>query len=103
VRTGADRHKSYIAVVVDAEGKRYEYVSFARNRRTAKKEVRASAGDWGATLVAIEPVLTRKRSQRRELFLAGITFCLSALVISAMMLLGLAVEGLLDDVGRGLP
>jgi len=37
---GADRHKSCIAVVVDAEGERYEYVSFARNRRTAKKEVR---------------------------------------------------------------
>lgn len=93
---GADRHKSYVAVVVDAEGERYEYVSFARNRRTAKKEVRASAGHWGATLVAIKPVVTRKRSRRRrELFLAGITFCVSALVITAMMLIGLSFEGLL--------
>ncbi|MBA3382868.1 MAG: hypothetical protein H0T97_13560, partial [Actinobacteria bacterium] len=61
---GADRHKSCIAVVVDAEGERYEYVSFARNRRTAKKEVRRRRDIGERRSVAIKPVVTRKRSRR---------------------------------------
>jgi len=92
----ADRHKSFIATVVDADGETYEYISIARNRRTAKKEVGASAGTWGATVVAIEPLVTRKRlPRRRELFVASVTFGVSVFAISGLMLLALSLEGLL--------
>ena len=37
------RLESYVVIVVDADGAAYEYVSFAKSRRVAKKEVRKSA------------------------------------------------------------
>ena len=91
----AHRHRSYVAVVVDEDGESYEYVSFAKNRRIAKKEVRASTGHWGATVVAIRPLATPKRRRRRELFVAVLTVGVSVLAIATMMLFWLGFEGLL--------
>ena len=90
---GADRIKSYIAVVVDAEGEKYEYVAFARNRRTARREVRASAENWGAEVVAIQPMINRKTARRRlELLLVGLTLGLSILAITATILFESSLE-----------
>ena len=96
VRRRAGRFKSYVAVVVDAEGVTYEYVSIAKNRRHAEREVRESARRWGATLVGINPVVGRKWGVgRRELVVAGVTFGVSGVTITAMMIIGLTLEGAL--------
>ena len=85
-------------IVVDADGAAYEYVSFARSRRDARKEVRKSAEQWGASVVAIRPVAPRKSGRpgrERVLAVAGVTLGVSALTLVAMMILALSLEGLL--------
>ena len=92
----ANRNKSYIAVVVDDEGEAYEYISFARNRRNAERDISASAGRWGAKVVTIRPVpVRRKKSRRRKVLVASVSIGLSVTALTALLLLGLGAEGLL--------
>ncbi|MBA3380561.1 MAG: hypothetical protein H0T97_01660 [Actinobacteria bacterium] len=91
--------KRYVAAVTDAEGVIYQYVFTATSRRRARREARewASRTEWGATLVRItrlvDPGLDAKGL--RLLAVAGFTLVVSGTTISAMMIIGLSLEGAL--------
>jgi hypothetical protein len=91
--------KRYIAVVADTEGLTSRYVFTARSRRGAKREARewAARTDWGATLVEINPVVDQGLGARghRLLVVAGYTLVVSGTTITAMMIIGLSLEGAL--------
>ena len=87
--------KPYIAAVRDGEGFTHEYVCMARNRRHAAEDARESVKQWGATLVGIRPAIDRRSERRRLLVLAGATLTIGAITISAMMIIGLSLEGAL--------
>ncbi len=88
------RFRNYIAVVVDAEGVSYQYLSTAESRKHAENEARESLEQSGATLVRITPVADGPiRGSRRLLRVAGITVAVSAVTIGAMMIIGLSVQG----------
>lgn len=80
--------KHYIAVVEDADGATYQYVTFGRRRREAEQEARESAAKAGATLVAIKPAVDRRVALRRRQWLAagiatGVTAFMIAVVVVA--------------------
>jgi len=87
--------KCYIAEVMDGEGMTYEYVCMARNRRHAADEAGDSVKQWGATLVGITPAVDRRSERRRLFVLAGTTLTVGAITMSAMMIIGLSLEGAL--------
>ena len=91
----ANRNKSYVAVVVDDEGEAYEYISFARNRRNAERDISASAGRWGAKVVTIRPVPVRKKQSRRwKVLVTSVSLGLSVMALAALLLLGLGAEAI---------
>ncbi len=49
------RFRSYIAVVEDAGGLKYEYVVRAVSRDDAERRVREAEGRWGASLLELKP------------------------------------------------
>jgi len=91
--------KRYIAIVADTEGRTSRYVFTARSRRGARREARAWATrtEWGATLVAIKPVVDPGLAAKghRLLVVAGFTLVVSGTTITAMMIVGLSLEGAL--------
>ncbi|MFO7572411.1 MAG: hypothetical protein R6W48_07410 [Gaiellaceae bacterium] len=91
------RVRPFIAFIADAEGNISEHLFQATTRRRVKRDVRAwvERTDWGATIVAIEPAVVRGREarDRRLLRVAGITFAVSGLTITTMMVIGLSLEG----------
>jgi hypothetical protein len=93
------RIKRYIATVVDAEGVVSQYVFTARSRRGAKRQARewVARTDWGATFVGIKPVVDDGWAAKglRLLIVAGLTLVASGTTITAMMILGLSLEGAL--------
>lgn len=95
------RLKSYIAKVADAEGVTSQYVFTTRSRRRAEHEARewVRQCQWDATLVGITRAVdhrgARRASARRLLLVAGFTLALSGLTITAMMVIGLSLEGAL--------
>ena len=93
------RIKRYIATVADAEGLISQYVFTARTRRGARSQARewVKRTDWGATFVRIERVIDAEVGARglRLLHVAGLTLIASGTTISAMMIIGLRIEGAL--------
>jgi hypothetical protein len=91
------RDKRYIAAVVDPEGVTSKYVFTARSRRGAKREARewAERTEWGATLVGITQVVDQGGKGLRLLRLSGVTLVVSGTTITAMMIIGLGLEGAL--------
>ena len=89
-----------MAVIADAEGVTSGYCFKAQSRRRAEKDARewASRQVWGATFVGIaqmgEPRWGTSQG-RRLLAVAGITFAVSGLTITTMMIIGLSLEGAL--------
>ena len=89
------RFKNYIALVQDAEGVSYQYVSTAESRQHAENEARESLEEWGATLVGMTPVEDRPVGPRRLARLAALTAVVFGVGIAAMMFIGLSIEGAL--------
>jgi hypothetical protein len=93
------RVKRYIAVVVDTEGVTSRYVFTARSRRRAKREARewAERTEWGATLLRITPAVDEGLGAKglRLLRVAAITLVACGTAITAMMIIGLGLEGAL--------
>jgi len=91
--------KRYVATVMDAEGVTYQYVFTATSRRRAKREARewVSRTEWGATLVRITRVVDPGLDAKglRLLVVAGFTLVMSGITITAMMIIGLSLEGAL--------
>jgi hypothetical protein len=95
----ARRLNSYIAVVLDANGRTSEFYcsSYSRRRTKVEEEMRESAAEWGATLLELRPTPDASSgwSRRRLLVIAGSTFVLSGAAIAATMAITLALEGAL--------
>ena len=76
-----------------------EYVFGARTRRRVKRDVHewCERTAWGATIVAIKPIVASGSGARghRLLRVACITFAVSGITIAAMMIAGLTLEGAL--------
>lgn len=89
------RFKNYIAVVEDADGVSYQYVSSARSRQHAESEARESVEQWGATLVGIKPAEARRVEPRRMARVVAVTVVATVLAISAAIFIALKVEGIL--------
>jgi hypothetical protein len=89
----------YMATVVDPEGCTHNYVFEARTRRGARRQARewVAMTNWGATFVGIERAFSGGQRPgargRRLLAIAGVTFVVSGITISAMMIVGLSLEG----------
>jgi hypothetical protein len=82
--------------VVDAEGVTHQYVLKARSLRHAKRQARAwmRRTEWSTTLVWVRPA-SQQGSARRLLAVAGVTFVVAGLTITAAMIVGLSLEGAL--------
>jgi hypothetical protein len=80
--------------VTDAEGVTHQYVLKARSLRYAKRQARewVKRAEWTATLAWVRPA-GHQGSARRLLAVAGATFVVSGLAISAAMIVGLSLEG----------
>ncbi|CAN5300701.1 hypothetical protein BH18ACT14_BH18ACT14_16360 [soil metagenome] len=90
------RFRNYIAVVVDAEGVSYQYLSTADSRKHAENEARESLEQSGATLVSITPVEDGPvKTSRRLMRVVAITVAASGVTIGAVMIIGLSAEGAL--------
>jgi hypothetical protein len=91
------RPRAYIAKVADPEGATHEYRFDARTRRGARRQARewVACTDWDATLVGIEREVNPRwgARHRRLLAVAGVTFVASGIAISAIMIIGLSLEG----------
>jgi len=90
------RFRNYIAVVVDAEGVSYQYLSTADSRKHAENEARESLEQSGATLVSITPVGDGPvKTSRRLVRVVAITVAASGVTIGTIMIIGLSAEGAL--------
>jgi hypothetical protein len=82
--------------VMDAEGVTRQYALKARSLRHAKRQARewVKRTEWSAALVWVRPE-GQQGEARRLLAVAGVTFVVSGLTITAAMIVGLSVEGAL--------
>ena len=81
--------------VRDADGVDYRYLVKARSLRRAKRQARnwLERNEWDATLIDVSRV--DQNAGRRLVTVAGVTFVVSSLVITAAMIVGLRLEGAL--------
>ena len=89
------RFKSYIAAFIDPEGVTRQYAFMARSRRCAEHEARELAARWSYTLTGVKLDRRVEAKRRRLLVVAGFTFAVSGFTITAMMMIGLSLEGAL--------
>jgi hypothetical protein len=82
--------------VMDADGVTHEYVLKARSLGHAKRQARewVRRQEWSAGLGWVRPA-DQQGNARRLLAVAGATFVVSGLVITAAMIVGLSLEGAL--------
>lgn len=89
------RFKSYIAAFVDAESVTRKYAFMARSRRRAERQARELATQWRYTLIWVELDRRGKASRRPLLVLAGFTFAVAGIAITAMTVFALSLGGAL--------
>lgn len=89
------RSKSYIAAFIDAESVTRRYAFMARSRRRAEHQARELATQWGYTLIGLE--LDRRGEARRRplVVVAGFTFAVAGIAITAMTAFALTLHGAL--------
>jgi hypothetical protein len=83
-------------VVMDAEGVTHPYFLKARSLRHAKRQARewVARTEWAKTVVWVKPAVDGS-SPRGLLAVAGLTFVVSGIAITAAMIIGLSLEGAL--------
>jgi hypothetical protein len=83
--------------VVDDEGVTHRYLLKARSLRDAKRQAREwmTHVEWSATLVEVRPMVDQRSETRvrRLLVVAGITFAVSGIALTTMMVIGLSLQG----------
>jgi hypothetical protein len=89
------REKVFVMAVVDPEGVTHSYILEAKSLRHAKRQARewVRRAEW-PTLVSVGRA-DQQGSARRLLAIAGVTFVVGGLTISAAMIVGLSLEGAL--------
>ena len=80
--------------VMDAEGVTHQYILKARSLRHANRLARewVTRTKWSATLVSVRPEI-QQGGARRLLAVAGATFVVGGLTITAAMIVVLSLEG----------
>jgi hypothetical protein len=93
--------RPFVVAVMDAEGVTHDYVFMARSRRHATRQAREwlPRSESATALAGIPPLVEiddRSGTRgRRLLAVAGVTFAVSGVTITATMILALKLEGTL--------
>lgn len=89
----ARRVKRYAVSVMDAEGVTHDYFVSGTSRRRAEAEAKRYWEDfWGASVVECKSARQRA-SGRRLLAVAGTTFAVAGVTITATMAIALSLQG----------